>query len=151
MPQRLAGPAYLDFSVNVLPELLEVVPLKQRLNVWFMQDRAPPHFRLAVREHLDATFHRRWIGWANRIPRQHRSADLTPLGCCIWSYLKSLEYAVLPSCKQRPEQSSQTIRIRLGVYERLRSRWDVTGALKPMKTKVIVFNLFIVISMPLII
>jgi hypothetical protein len=46
----------------MLPEMLEVVPLEVRRELWFQHDGAPAHFINIVREYLDETFGNRWIG-----------------------------------------------------------------------------------------
>ncbi|KAJ4430775.1 hypothetical protein ANN_19366 [Periplaneta americana] len=55
-------------------------------------DGAPPHFSLAVREHLDRRFEQRWIGRGGPIARPPRSPDLTPLDFFLWGRMKSLVY-----------------------------------------------------------
>ncbi|XP_066257045.1 uncharacterized protein [Euwallacea similis] len=46
LPANLNGLRYLNFLQGQLNELLEDVPLYLRQNMWFMQDRAAPHFSL---------------------------------------------------------------------------------------------------------
>ena len=60
---------------------------------WFMQDGAPPHFALAVREYLNANYEGRWIGRDGPVPWPPRSPDLNMLDFFLWRYLKSLVYA----------------------------------------------------------
>lgn len=59
----------------------------------FQQDGAPPHWRLTVRDWLNATFPHRWIG---RLPSPMqwppRSPDLTPLDFFLWGFIKSKVY-----------------------------------------------------------
>ena len=45
--------------------------------VIFQQDRAPPHWGLAVRQLLNDTFPERWIGRDGLIPWSPRSPDIT--------------------------------------------------------------------------
>lgn len=128
LPQRLTGPAYLEFLGNTLPELLEDLPINLRLNLWFMQDGAPPHFTRAVREHLNNEFHGRWIGRAGPIAWPPRSPDLNPLDFSIWGYLKSLVYATpvndLPELRQRIERCCQIIREKPLFFERVRASFE---------------------------
>lgn len=60
--------------------------------MWFQHDGAPPHFSVDVRNHLNATFHGRWIGRGSRTPWPARSPDLNSLDFFVWGYLKSLVY-----------------------------------------------------------
>jgi hypothetical protein len=56
------GDIYLTFLQENLPELLEVVPLEVRHEIWFQHDGVPAHCTEVVREYLDETFGNRWIG-----------------------------------------------------------------------------------------
>ena len=68
LPQRLNGQTYHDFIENVLPELLEDVPLHVHPNTYFMHDGAPPHFSVDVHRLLNNGFRDRWIGRGGPIP-----------------------------------------------------------------------------------
>lgn len=78
-PQRLNGEVYLDFLRNHLPVLLEDVPIGLRNTMWLLQDGAPPHFSLAVRQFLNETFPERWIGRGGFVQWAPRSPDLNPM------------------------------------------------------------------------
>ncbi|XP_066141312.1 uncharacterized protein [Euwallacea fornicatus] len=95
MPNRLNGQSYLHFLHETLPDLLENIPLLIRDGMWFMQDGAPPHYTLNVRQYLNNTFPRRWIGRGNDAPVQWppRSPDLTPCDFFLWGFLKSKVYS----------------------------------------------------------
>ena len=41
---RLTGQVYANFIRNVLPQLMEDVPLHVRMNMWMQHDGAPPHY-----------------------------------------------------------------------------------------------------------
>jgi hypothetical protein len=43
LPLRLTGDIYLTFLQEILPKLLEVVPLEVRREMWFQHDGAPAH------------------------------------------------------------------------------------------------------------
>ena len=58
----------------------------------FQHDGSTPHFSLAVRHHLDATFFNKWIGRGGPINWPPRSPDLTPLDYFLWGHMKSLVY-----------------------------------------------------------
>lgn len=79
LPNRLNGQNYLIFLQDVLPELLEVIPLNIRQNMWFQHDGAPAHFAGEVRDHLHEVFGNQWIGRGGPVPWPPRSPDLTPL------------------------------------------------------------------------
>lgn len=49
----LNGPRYLQFLQQDLDDLMENVPLALLNRHWFMQDGAPPHWAVAVRQHLN--------------------------------------------------------------------------------------------------
>jgi hypothetical protein len=55
LPLRLTGDIYLTCLQETLPELLEVVPLEVRREMWFQHDGAPAHCT-NVCEYLDETF-----------------------------------------------------------------------------------------------
>lgn len=125
MPQRLDGPAYLDFLQNTLPLLLEDVPYQQRLTNFFMHDGAPPHFSRLVRDHLNQTHPDRWIGRGGPISWPPRSPDLNPLDYFLWGYLKSLVYSVsvenVQQLEQRVIDCCEEIRNKEGVFARVRT------------------------------
>lgn len=61
-PHRLNGIVYLNFLREILPGLLENVPLAVLQNMWYQHDGAPAHFTLDVRNYLNQVFPNRWIG-----------------------------------------------------------------------------------------
>lgn len=92
LPSNLNGNSYLNFLQNELGGLLEHVPLNLRQNMYFMQDGAPAHFSVQVRNYLNTIFPHRWIGRSGPIPWPARSPDLNPLDFCVWGYLKTIVY-----------------------------------------------------------
>ena len=62
LPNTLRGSNYLVFVRDVLPQLLENIPLNIRERIWLQDDGAHPHFDRRVRNNLHATFPNRWIG-----------------------------------------------------------------------------------------
>jgi hypothetical protein len=50
--ERLTGPTYREFldrlTRDVLPDVLDDVPLQLRVCMWFMHDGSPPHFRKSL-------------------------------------------------------------------------------------------------------
>lgn len=89
---NLTGGSYLDMLRNVIPDLLDDVPLSFLADLYYQHDGCPAHFQRAVRAHLDAEFPLRWIGRAGPVPWPARSPDLTPLDFYLWSELKRLVY-----------------------------------------------------------
>lgn len=94
LPNRLTSPIYLAFIRDILPELLEDIALQDRLNMtWFQHDGAPAHFGEHVRDHLNTTYGRNWIGRGGPTPWPARSPDLTPLDFYVWGHMKTLVYS----------------------------------------------------------
>lgn len=96
----LTGVGYLDFLQNELPILLEDLDLGTRQQMWFQQDGAPPHWAHVVRNHLNATFGRRWIGRDGPVHWPPRSPDLTSPDFFLWGYLKDTVYREAPTTQE---------------------------------------------------
>ena len=79
LPNRLTGEIYLTFLRDMLPTLLDAVPLAIRQVMWLQHDGAPAHFGRNVRNHLNVAYPNRWIGRGGPVPWPARSPDLTPL------------------------------------------------------------------------
>ena len=67
LPNRITGRAYVDFLQNVLPLLLEEVPLDKGMRMVFQHDGAPAHYSRLVTHHLNLTFPERGIGRGGRV------------------------------------------------------------------------------------
>lgn len=93
LPPNLNGQSYLFFLQNTLADILHAFMLDIRSRMWFMQDGAPPHFSIEVRNYLDETFPRRWIGRGSEFAWPPRSPDYNPLDYYVWGHMKSLVYA----------------------------------------------------------
>jgi hypothetical protein len=65
---------------------------REKLRVIFMQDRAPPHFSLAVRGAFNEKFPNAWIGRGGPIPWPPRSPDFNPMDCLSWGYVENCVY-----------------------------------------------------------
>jgi hypothetical protein len=50
------------FLQEVLPVLLEDLPLAVRRDMWFQHDGASAHFRAQTEQHLNTQFSDRWLG-----------------------------------------------------------------------------------------
>lgn len=97
LPARLNGDTYLAFLQDILPGLMEDIPLALRQRMWFQQDGAPPHFDLRVREYLLNVFQGRVImrgapAAAMAIPWPARSPDVTPPDFFVWGFYKNEVY-----------------------------------------------------------
>lgn len=88
----LSGQLYLQILQDVIPELLDDVPLAHINSIFFQQDGAPSHNSRLVRPFLDNHFGGRWIGTQGPIRWPARSPDLTILDFFLWSYLKNKIY-----------------------------------------------------------
>lgn len=93
LPNRLNSPTYLVFLRDILPELLEQIPLNQRRQMWFQHDGAPAHYGNIVQEFLNQTFEQRWIGRGGPTRWPPRSPDLTPIDFFLWGTMKQLVYS----------------------------------------------------------
>lgn len=93
LPNRLNSPTYLVFLRNILPELLENVPLADLQNMWLQHDGAPAHFGQIVRDFLNQNYNQQWIGRGGPVSWPPRSPDLTPLDFYVWGRMKELVYS----------------------------------------------------------
>lgn len=75
-----------------MPELLENVPLVNRLNMIYQHDGAPPHIGREVKNELNRVYPNRWIGRGGPINWPARSPDLTPMDFFFWGHLKQYVY-----------------------------------------------------------
>jgi len=85
---RLSAHIYRVFLEEILPKLLEEIPLTLRRNMWFQHDGTSDHSSRHVWEHLTATYNDRWIGWGRTVIWSPRSPDPTPLVFFLWGYMK---------------------------------------------------------------
>ena len=83
---------YIIFIRDILPKMLENVPLQIRQRLWLQHDGAPAHFALNVREYLNYVFPKRWIWRGGPVQWPSRSPDLTPMDFFIWGEMKCLVY-----------------------------------------------------------
>lgn len=93
LPARLNGAIYLVFLREVLPELLEDVPLATLRDMRFQHDDASVHFTHNVREYLNETLGDCWIGRGGPTGWPPQSPDLTCVDFYFWGHLKELVYA----------------------------------------------------------
>ena len=91
-PSPLTGNNYSILLKEVLPQLLENVPLGIRQHMWYQHDGAPAHYHRDSRAYLDQVFPNRWIGRAGPVSWSARSSDLTPLDFYVWGHVKQIIY-----------------------------------------------------------
>nr|XP_034192564.1 uncharacterized protein LOC117609914 [Osmia lignaria] len=92
LPDKLDGPAYNQFLQHVLPNLLEVIPLEIRKNMYYQHDEAPAHYAANVRAHLNETFQDRWIGRGGPVAWPPQSPDMNPVDFYLWGHLRNEVY-----------------------------------------------------------
>ena len=95
LPERLT-PTYREFlerlTQDILPDVLDDVPLQLRVGMWFMNDGAPPHFSRIARQYLNDHFPGKWIGRNGSVEWPPRSPDLNPIDFYLWGNVKSEVY-----------------------------------------------------------
>ncbi|GFY02519.1 uncharacterized protein TNCV_3503991 [Trichonephila clavipes] len=117
LPERLNGSVYLIFLQEVLPEMLNDVPMPIR-------QRTFAHFSIDVRAHLQATFSGGWIGCSGPIAGPERSSDLSPLDFFLWGFLKGLLYETPVATPEdlvgRIVEAAGCVRDTPGTFEKVR-------------------------------
>jgi hypothetical protein len=93
--ENITGKRYMRLlQENFLPAVQQLHSFDHLV---FMQDGAPPHWALAVRNWLTATLPGRWMGRGSpNLPWPANSPDLTPCDFFLWGYLKSRVYRTQP-------------------------------------------------------
>lgn len=89
---NLTGGTYLGLIQNVIPELLEDVPLAYLSNLYYQHDGCPAHYSRAVQEYLNMQFGDRWIGRNGPVAWPPRRPDLTPLDFFLVTNKKACLY-----------------------------------------------------------
>jgi len=89
---NLTGNTYETFLRNELPGLLEDVPLMVSSQMYFQHDGAPLHYTRHVREYLNESIPKRWLGYGGPVAWATRLPDLTPLDSYLWGHMKTLVY-----------------------------------------------------------
>lgn len=105
LPPRLNGVLFHQFLEEDLEDLLEDVPLNQRIGNWIQMDGAPAHSARQVTEWLDTNYPQRWIGRYRGAGQNEdlipvlgpvnwpaRSPDLNPLDFWFWGHIKGEVY-----------------------------------------------------------
>jgi hypothetical protein len=78
---------------DILPDVLDDVPLQFRVGMWFMHDGDPPQFSRTARQYLKDHFPGKWIGRNRPVVWPLRSPDLNPIDFYIWAHVKSEVYS----------------------------------------------------------
>jgi hypothetical protein len=94
---NLNGMMYRAFLQDILPQLMEDIPLATRRIMWYQQDGCPAHFSLPVRLVLNTLYPGRWIGRSGPRSWPARSPDLTPMDFYLWGRLKEIVYFERPT------------------------------------------------------
>lgn len=94
---NVTGDSYLRMLRDVLPRMLEFVDENTVQHMWLQQDGAPPHYARPVKNFLNLTYQRRWIGRGGHIAWPPRSPDLTSPDFFLWGYLKNIVYQTAPT------------------------------------------------------
>jgi hypothetical protein len=126
LPRPLNGASYLQFLQNEFQNLLaDTVPLLVRQRMYFMQDGAPPHFAVTVRQHLDMVFGQRWIGRGGPVAWPPRSPDITPCDFWLWVHVKAEVYKTeiidINDLRNKIINAFNTVREKIGVFDRMRN------------------------------
>jgi transposase len=116
--QGVVGPFFFDGNVNGANYLLmlqqQFLPVVENWvgfpSLVFMQDGAPPHWSVTVRNFLSDTFPNRWMGRGSpNLPWPPYSPDLTPCDFFLWGWIKSRVYttpiATLAELRERIEKA----------------------------------------------
>lgn len=88
----LTGITYLEMLREVIPTLLDDVPVAYHGSMYYQHDGCPAHYQVDVRNHLNSEFGDRWIGRGGPVAWPPRSPDLTPMDFFLWSEVKRLVY-----------------------------------------------------------
>ena len=87
----------INFLQNVLPQLMEDLPVHVRINMWVQHDDAPPHYALSSRQVINENFDEEWIGRGGSVAWPPRSPDPTSPDYFLWGFVKERVMAVAPT------------------------------------------------------
>lgn len=93
LPRRLNSERFLEILRDELPLLLMDVPLDIRRRMFMQMDGCPAHYAGIVRNFLNQTYPRRWIGREGPVGWPARSPDMTPLDYFLWGHMKQQVYS----------------------------------------------------------
>ncbi len=132
---NLIGPIFCDGNVNgevylqiingtLEPELARIFGRQNNgaiARAWFIQDGAPAHRGIMVRDRLQELFPNRVVGLGHAIEWPPRSPDLTPLDFWLWGDVKSRVYG-----EAGPPRTIRELRTRIEAAFRAIRRTRVT-------------------------
>ena len=108
----LKGDTYNNMlQENIITSIRRAYGVRFR-NCWFVQDGAPAHKRLTVRDTLRAAFGNRVIGLEFGIEWPPRSPDLTPCDFFLWGHVKNQVFKnqdSSPLSRDTPRENNSTI------------------------------------------
>jgi len=101
----VTGAAYLNIlQTSTVPAVRQLFVAE---DMWYQQDRAPPHYHRDVRAYLGNALPERWIGRRGSVEYPPRSPDLTPPESFLWDYLKDAVYSTKPATLQGLQQETE--------------------------------------------
>ncbi|GFS47820.1 DUF4817 domain-containing protein [Trichonephila clavipes] len=115
--------------------------------LWFQQDGATCHTARATIDLLKDTLGDRLISRFGPVNWPPKSCDLTPLDCFLWSYVKSLVYAIKPQTLDHLEDNIRRViaDIRPQMLEKVFQNWtsslDYIRASRGSHTPEIIFKM----------
>ncbi|XP_018396215.1 PREDICTED: uncharacterized protein LOC108774573 [Cyphomyrmex costatus] len=90
---------YAQILTEILPLLLEDLPLNVRQSMLYQQDGCPAHSARIITELLNRKFGDCWIGRSG-YNRPARSPDLTLMDFYLWGKLKQQVYSEMPTTRE---------------------------------------------------
>ena len=91
LPERLMWPTYQEvlerLTRDILPYVLDDVPLQLQVGMWFMHDGAPPHFNRIAHQYLNDHFPGRWVRRNGPVAWPAHSLDLNPIDFYLWGHV----------------------------------------------------------------
>lgn len=90
----LTGNRHLEILENIIPQLIDEIPLASLNRIYYQQDGAPAHNAQVVRPFLEEHFGDHLITTNGPIRWPPRSPDLSILDFFLWGYLQNKIYTV---------------------------------------------------------
>ena len=93
LPEQLTGPTVREFlerlTRDILPDVLDDVPMQLRVGMWFMHEGASPHFSRIARQYPNDHFPGKWNERNGPVAWPPRSPDLNPIDFYLWGHVKN--------------------------------------------------------------
>lgn len=90
LPASLTCQDYFDVLNEVIPLILEEIPVIKRSSLWFMHDGAPAHSDESAKNRLNENFPMRWIGKGGPKAWPPYSPDLNPMDFYVWKRIDEM-------------------------------------------------------------